>query len=108
MRDEQTARDLCASYDSCGEAGDGERAVIAIQLEEVRLHGMEGIERHAAGERGVQHDPAHGPVTEPVRNRCAQHAPDFVHKMFAPSRREPDVAHQRVGESECRDQDDRA
>ena len=107
MRHDQAARDLCAGDDSRRQAGDHKGALVAIQLEEVWLHRVEGIDRHAARERGFEHDPSDGRVAEPMRDRCAQDASDFLHEAFVANRRESDVAHEHVGEPKGDHQDER-
>ena len=106
MWHEQATRDLRAGDNRRGQPGNGIRAFVLIELQEIRLHRVKRVDRHAARERRLQHEPSYRAVAEPVRNRSAQDAPDFFGHTFSASRRETDVAHQREREPERYDKHD--
>ena len=98
--DEEAAQDLCAGEDGRGEPRDAVRAGVAVQLQEIRLGGVERVEADSAREWGSQHEPADGRIAPPTVDRAAQHAPHLADRVGTATRAEADVVHEAGGNDE--------
>ena len=68
---EQPADDLRAGHDRRRQAGDAVGRAVAVQLEQVRLEGIERVDADARRERGRQHQPADRRVAQAAVDRAA-------------------------------------
>src|SRR5687768_12133541 len=103
VRYQQPAHDLGTGDDRGGESGNSVGVGAAIQLEQVRLHGVERVDADAVDERRRQHEPSYGWIAQPVFDRASEYLFYFGRQLLAAFRREANISHQK----ECRYERDR-
>ena len=75
-RHDEPADDLDPGDDRGREAGDAVGRLVAVQLEEVGLGGVEDVDARAERERGGEHEPADRRVAEAAVDRAPDDRPD--------------------------------
>ena len=93
----EPAHDLGAGDDGRRQAGDAVGGRVAVELEQVRLHGVEGVDADASRERRGQHQPAHGRLRRPPSMEPRSDLPDRGHWADARLGREAEVVHEEEG-----------
>ena len=68
----QAAHDLRAGHDGRGQTRDAVGVGVTVELQQVWLHGVEGVETDATGEGCGQHHPAHRAVAQATVDGAAR------------------------------------
>ena len=78
---------------------------VAVELEQVGLQGVEGVDADAAGEQRAQHQPLDRRHPPPVVDRVRGDLPHLGHRPLSLLGREADVVHEPEGDDEHHRQD---
>ena len=92
-RNRQASGDLRAGNDRGRQTGDAEGVLIAIQLQQVGLHRIEGVDADTGRERGREHQPPHGAIAKPVVDRRLQDPARLMKCATSSHRGEAQVFH---------------
>ena len=95
---DESTHDLDSRHDRGGQAGDTIRGLVAIQLEEVRLRGVEHEDARPESERGGQHQPADRRIAEAAVDRAADDVAHRSQRADVALWREPLVVHEARGD----------